>query len=88
MKLDTIGPVAFEKSRFKCLILLQQGPPNVTCTHTGRVTNSIIYHFKASSVLSSELHDATSCILCENFYGPSKQGTLIVTCSPDDTILM
>ena len=28
-------------------IVLQQRSPKVTCTHTGRVTSSIIHHFKA-----------------------------------------
>ena len=50
----------------------------MTCTHTGRVTSSIIYHFKACSVLSSELHDATSRILCEKNYGPLNMGTVII----------
>ena len=50
----------------------------MTCTHTGRVTNSIIHHLKAKSVLSSELHDATFRILCEKNYGPLNLGTIII----------
>ena len=50
----------------------------MTCTHTGRVTRSIIHHFKAKSVLSSELHDATFRILCEKNYGPLNMGTVII----------
>ena len=46
-------------------IVLQKRSPKVTCTHTGRVTSSIIHHFKAQSVLKSELRDATFRILCE-----------------------
>ena len=59
-------------------IVLQQRSPKVTCTHTGRVTSSIIHHFKAQSVLSSELHDATFRILCEKIYGPLNMGTVII----------
>ena len=64
-----------------CLVVplvLQQRSPKVTCTHTGRVTSSIIHHFKAKSVLSSELHDATFRILCEKNYGPLNMGTVII----------
>ena len=50
----------------------------MTCTHTGRVTSSIIHHFKAKRVLSSELHDATFRILCEKNYGPLNMGTVII----------
>ena len=60
------------------LIVLQQRSPKVTCTHTGRVTSSIIHHFKAQSVLSSELRDATFRILCEKVYGPLNLGTVII----------
>ena len=28
-------------------VVLQQRSPKVTCTHTGKVTSSIIHHFKA-----------------------------------------
>ena len=56
--------------------MLQQRSPKVTCTHSGRVTSSIIHHFKAQSVLSSELHDATFRILCEKNYGPLNMGTV------------
>ena len=59
-------------------IVLQQRSPKVTCTHTGRVTSSTIHHFKAESVLSSELHDATFRILCEKNYGPLNMGTIII----------
>ena len=48
----------------------------MTCTHTGRVTSSIIHHFKAKSVLSLELHDATFRILSEKNYGPLNMGTV------------
>ena len=50
----------------------------MTCTHTERLTSSIIHHFKAESVLSSELHDATFRILCEKKYGPLNLGTVII----------
>ena len=50
----------------------------MTCTHTGRVTSSILHHFKAESALSSELHDATFRILCEKNYGPLNMGTVII----------
>ena len=50
----------------------------MTCTHTGRVTSSIIHHFKAQSVLSSELRDATFRNLCEKNYGPLNLGTVII----------
>ena len=50
----------------------------MTCTHTGRVTSSIMHHFKAKSALSSELHDATNRILCEKKYGPLNMGTVII----------
>ena len=46
----------------------------MTCTHTGRVTSSIIHHFK----LSSEPHDATFRILCEKNYNPLIMGTVII----------
>ena len=59
-------------------IVLQQRSPKVTCTHTGRVTSSIIHHFKAQSVLSSEMHDANFRILCEKNYGPLNMGTVII----------
>ena len=59
-------------------MVLQQRSPKVTCTHTGRVTSSIIDHFKAKSVLSSELHDATFRILCGKNYGPLNMGTVII----------
>ena len=50
----------------------------MTCTHTGSVTSSIIHNFKAKSVLSTELHDATIRILCEKNYGPLNMGTVII----------
>ena len=60
------------------IIVLQQRSPKVTCTHTGRVTSSIIHHFKAQSVMSSELHEATFRILCEKNYSPLNLGTAII----------
>ena len=50
----------------------------MTCTHTGRVTSSIMHQIKAQSVLSSELHDATFRILCEKTYSPLNMGTIII----------
>ena len=65
-------------SKFCIILVLQQRSPKVTCTHTGRVTSSIIHHFKAKNVLSSELRDATFRILCEKNYGPLNMGTVII----------
>ena len=67
-----------QMKKFLALIVLQQRSPKVTCTHTGRVTSSIIHHFKAKSVLSTELHDATFRIFCEKNYGPLNMGTVII----------